>query len=522
MQELIHNPILPGFHPDPSAIRVGDTYYVAVSTFEWYPGVEIFASKNLRDWKSVARPLDTLDMLDMRGEEASGGIWAPNLSWHDGLFHLVYTDMKSGRAPIKDLDNYLITAPDITGPWSERIFLNSTGFDPALFHDDDGKKYLINMVVDFRPGHNRFGGIQLQEYDPEAKRLIGEAHLIDKPRGLREGSNLYKIDGWYYLMIAEGGTGVEHSTVLSRSKSILGPYTDDPDHFLMTSRFAPFHPIQRAGHSSLIETPEGEWYLLHLASRPLSSTGRCVLGRECFLQKLDRTKDGWFRLVQGGVLPATDVEPPFPIEPEQKQVRWDYTFDGKLPDDFFTLREPADPSLFDFSTKKGTLCLHGRHSLFSTYGQALAARRISHFFCTVTTHMTYTSGEFHKAAGLVALYDQENFFYLERSWDEEMGEVLLIAGCDNGTYTETDKTSYQREEIWLRMELSANKLQFLCSEDGKSYRTVGEKRDASILSDEHCRIGRFTGAMVGICAQDLTGSFHSADFDSFTYEAQPS
>jgi xylan 1,4-beta-xylosidase len=136
--------------------------------------------------------------------------------------------------------------------------------------------------------------------------------------------------------------------------------------------------------------------------------------------------------------------------------------------------------------------------------------------------MTYTSGEFHKAAGLVALYDQENFFYLERSWDEEMGEVLLIAGCDNGTYTETDKMSYQREEIWLRMELSANKLQFLCSEDGKSYRTVGEKRDASILSDEHCRIGRFTGAMVGICAQDLTGSFHSADFDSFTYEAQPS
>ena len=249
---MIKNPIIPGFHPDPSAIRVDDTYYVATSTFDWFPGVEILESKNLRDWLLAARPLDRLSLLDMRGEGPSEGIWAPNLSYSNGVFYLVYTDMKNSLTKAKDLDNFLITAPAITGPWSKPIYLNSTGFDPALFHDSDGKKYLINMSWDFRPNHNKFGGIIIQEYSEKEKRLIGEIKMIDKPNGLREGSNLYKIDGYYYLMIAEGGTGFEHSTVISRSKNIFGPYEDMPRHFLMTTRFNPNYPIQRAGHSSLI------------------------------------------------------------------------------------------------------------------------------------------------------------------------------------------------------------------------------------------------------------------------------
>lgn len=518
MVTTITNPVLTGFHPDPSAIRVGKTYYVATSTFEWYPGVEILSSENLRDWHTVSRPLMREAQLDMRGEAASCGIWAPNLSYYEGVFYLVYTDMKNAKTPIKDLDNYLVTAKDIKGPWSEPIYLNSSGFDPALFHDEDGRAWLINLTCDFRPGKNRFGGIWLQEYDQRAGKLVGETVMIDPPRSLREGSNLYKIDGWYYLMIAEGGTGVEHSTVISRSRTITGPYEDMPGHFLMTSRYAPFHPIQCAGHSSLIDTPDGKWYILHLGTRPLPSTGASILGRECFLQKLERDKEGWFHLAFGGILPSVETEAPFPLDSKSEKKFWHYDAkSGMLDSDFFVLRESSALSLFDFCTRKGWLRLYGRRSLFSSFTQALAARRVSHFSCRMDTHMEYLSTSPSSSAGLVALYDQENFIYLTRSFDEDLGEVLKIAVGNNGSYTESDMIAYGDRHIHLRMELQGNKLYCFYSRDGVSYQAIGGAKDATILCGEHCRISSFTGAMVGICCQDLAGTHHAADYKTFDY-----
>ena len=161
---MIRNPILPGFNPDPSICRVGGDYYIATSTFEWYPGVQIHHSKDLVNWTLIGRPLTRASQLDMRGNPDSCGIWAPCLSHADGLFWLVYTDVKRYDGNFKDTHNYIVTARDIAGPWSEPFYANSSGFDPSLFHDDDGRKYLVNMLWDWRPGHNRFGGIVLQEY----------------------------------------------------------------------------------------------------------------------------------------------------------------------------------------------------------------------------------------------------------------------------------------------------------------------------------------------------------------------
>ncbi|REJ13534.1 MAG: glycoside hydrolase 43 family protein, partial [Paenibacillaceae bacterium] len=171
--KTIHNPVLRGFNPDPSILRVGDDYYIATSTFEWFPGVQIHHSRDLRHWRLAARPLERRSQLDMLGNPDSGGIWAPCLSYADGLFHLVFTDVKSHVGPFKDTHNYLVTAPSIEGPWSEPIYLNSSGFDPSLFHDDDGRKWLVNMIWDYRKGKNKFAGIALQEYSPEQKRLVG-------------------------------------------------------------------------------------------------------------------------------------------------------------------------------------------------------------------------------------------------------------------------------------------------------------------------------------------------------------
>ncbi len=512
---MIRNPIIPGFHPDPSAVRVGDVYYVATSTFDWFPGVEILSSRNLRDWEVVSRPLSDLSLLDMRGEGPSEGIWAPNLSYSDGLFYLVYTDMKNSLTKAKDLDNWLITAPDITGPWSERIYLNSTGFDPALFHDDDGRKYLINIEWDFRPGHNKFGGVVIQEYSSREKKLVGPVTMIDRPSGIREGSNLYKIDDCYYLMIAEGGTGFEHSCVISRSENIYGPYIDMPGHFLMTTRYSPTHPIQRAGHSSLIDTPDGDWYILFLASRPLQ--GCSILGRECYLEKLERDEDGWFHLEGGGILPRLEVEPPFPLEEKKAEKSFHYTFERGIPDVFFSPRSPLS-GLCSTDNESGVLTLYGRRSLFSNYDVSALCRRVTDFSYDVSTAVDYESGDYHRSAGLLVIYDNENFFFLERTYNEEMGETVVLASSVNGAYSEEAMTPYSLRKIYLKAEGRMNKIRFLFSTDNENWSQIGRVQDALALSDERARLGRYTGTMAGVAAVDLTGTMRSADFYYIDYD----
>ena len=195
---MIHNPILRGFNPDPSILRVDNDYFIAPSTFGRFPGVQIHHSRDLVNWKLLTRPLTRPSQLNMLGNSDSGGIWAPCLTHSDGLFHLIYTDVKHWkRDPYKIAYNYLVTAPSIEGPWSDPVFLNSSGFDPSLFHDDDGRKWLVNMQWDHRKRNNRFSGILLQEYCPRTRSLLGPVKNIylGTDRGLVEGPHLYKRDG---------------------------------------------------------------------------------------------------------------------------------------------------------------------------------------------------------------------------------------------------------------------------------------------------------------------------------------
>ena len=247
---MIRNPILPGFNPDPSILRVGDDYYIATSTFEWYPGVQIHHSRDLVNWRLLTRPLRRASQLNMLGDPDSCGVWAPCLTHSDGLFWLVYTDVKRyGRttvggasgASLRDFHNYLVTCPTIDGEWSDALYLNSSGFDPSLFHDDDGRKYLVNQLWDHRPGRGRFAGIVLQEYSPTQRKLIGEPRNIFKGTaiGFTEAPHLYKRNGYYYLITAEGGTGWGHAITMARSRSLTGPYELHPDKYIVTARDRP-------------------------------------------------------------------------------------------------------------------------------------------------------------------------------------------------------------------------------------------------------------------------------------------
>ena len=222
MSKMISNPVLRGFNPDPSIIRVGETYYIATSTFEWWPGVRLYESHDMVNWTLLPSPLNRVSQLDMKGTCASGGVWAPDLSYNDGVFWLIFTDVKQVEGAFKDCTNYLVTAENIRGPWSDPIRLNGVGFDPSLFHDGD-RKYLVQQTWDFRDYHHTFNGITLTEFDtgtmklmPETERIIWKGSKVK----VTEGPHLYRIGDYYYLFAAEGGTGYEHQESVARSRSL--------------------------------------------------------------------------------------------------------------------------------------------------------------------------------------------------------------------------------------------------------------------------------------------------------------
>ena len=520
--KIIRNPVLPGFHPDPSFVRVGDDYYLVNSTFEWFPGVPIHHSRDLVHWKPIGHILDRTSLLDLRGVADSAGVWAPSLSHHDGQFWLIYTNIKTtamGR-PFKDIKIYLTTAPDILGPWSDPIQLNSIGFDPSLFHDDNGRKWLVNMQWDFRKGRPRFAGIVLQEYDHQQRKLIGPMTNILAKDVLTEGPNLYKVNGWYYLMLAEGGTGWNHGIAMARSRSITGPYELDPCASVITSRDNYGLPLQKAGHGELVQTQSGEWYLAHLCSRPITFERRCMLGRETAIQKVEWSTDEWLRLACGGT--QVDVEVPAPaglVPAPWSEVSSRDDFDSqKLGVHWSSLRVPVDESWLSLRARPDWLRLHGRESLHSLFEQSLVARRLQSFCCTVETCMEFEPIHYTQMAGLICYYDTRTHFYLRVTHDEALGKVLGITLTDDAIYDELITSQIAINDwnrCYLRAVINIQSLQFFASPNGTVWQKIGPALDATKLSDDYGHYLHFTGAMVGLCAQDLNDRTAQADFDYF-------
>ena len=533
---MIRNPILKGFNPDPSICRVDEDYYIATSTFEWFPGVQIRHSRDLAHWRLAVRPLTRASQLDMRGNPDSCGIWAPDLSWKDGLFHLIYTDVKRyGRtttagasgASMRDFHNYFVTAPAIEGPWSDPIHLNSSGFDPAFFHDDDGRSWLLNMLWDHRPGRNRFAGIVIQEYDHAARALVGERVNIFQgtPLGFTEGPHLYKRDGWYHLLVAEGGTNWGHAATMARSRSIAGPYELHPWRQVLTARDKPDAPLHRTGHADLVETPAGETYMVYLCGRPLPNRGRCILGRETAIQKMVWGDDGWLWPAEGEGAPVLETAAPdlpsasWPAEPERED------FDGPdLPSAFQWLRTPEPERIFSLSARPGHLRLYGRETIGSLFTQALVARRIEAFTASIRTRLDFNPAHFQQAAGLVLYYNGAKFHYLHVSHGEEAGRhIRVMSALPDAPMADafTPPIPLPPGPVELRAELDRERLLFAFRPGGDpDWTWLPELFDASILSDEATAPGlpNFTGAFAGIACQDLAGTGRAADFDWFDYE----
>jgi len=250
---MITNPVLRGFNPDPSEVRNGDDYYVAVSTFEWLPGIPIYHSKDLQNWELYTHVLTETNAPDLKKLPSAKGIWAPCLTYSeaDNRFFVVYGVMNSMNARYFDVDNYIISAENINGPWSEPVYLHSSGFDASLLNDDDDKKYIVSLEWENRDGYEKPGFISVAEYDSHTQKMIGYPQKIwtgGTNRGCIEAPHLTKKNGYYYLMCAEGGTGYGHSVTMARSKNVFGPYEGDPKNPIVTSSPGDFNERKDSDH----------------------------------------------------------------------------------------------------------------------------------------------------------------------------------------------------------------------------------------------------------------------------------
>jgi xylan 1,4-beta-xylosidase len=504
----VRNPILRGFNPDPSIVRVGDDYYIATSTFEFHPAVRIHHSTDLVNWTGRTHALDA--GFDLRGIPDSGGVWAPSLTHADGRFWLAYSIVRTMDGDDKDIDNYLVTAESIDGPWSEPVHLGSRGFDFSFFHDPDGTHWIVGVQWDQRPEHPSFGGLVLEQYLPEEKRTSGTATLLHQEPTLVEGPNLYRIGDWYYLLIAAGGTGWNHAITMARSRTRTGPYERDPRPYVLTSRDAPGIPLQKAGHGELVQTAEGEWMLVHLASRPTLHLGErySTLGRETCLQPVIFDEDGWLRLTSGGHHANLGSG-------AAHRASWTDGFDGPVLDSrrWSTLRAAICPDVADLAARPGWLRLRGGHSPASVFDQSMLVTRVEEHETDFSAVVDAAPRTTRESAGIIAWYDRSGWIQLQVTWDVENGRHLRVVSRDQRTTVRSAPIAVPDGPLTLHARLRGADLTFAWTGADGIEQPIDGVFPAWTLSDDHGDRLRFTGLFFGIRADDLDGRGWHADFD---------
>ena len=541
---MIHNPIFKGFNPDPCICRKGDDYYIAVSTFEWMPGIPVYHSKDMKNWELYTHVLTDDEEVDLKKLPSAKGIWAPCLTYceQEDLFYVVYGVMNSMNARYFDVDNFVITAKDIRGPWSKPVYLHSAGFDASMLHDDDGRKWVVSLEWETREGYEKPGAICMVEYSPEKKEVIGYPKRIwngGTDRGCIEAPHLTKRNGYYYIMCAEGGTGYGHSVTMGRSKNVWGPYEKDPQNPIVTSipgdfnerhdpdhlkpkYFNPDSILQKSGHGSYIENELGEVYLVHLTSRPFVPELRCTLGRETAMQKMKWTEDGWLRMADGSNLAKEYFEPSKLPEVPVKQIPDFDDFDDETLGIQYYAPRIMPQRFIDLKSRPGYLRMRGQESRTSLNKVSILARKLTSVHATITTKMEFNPEVHQHSAGLIMYYDNMNYINLRKYYSETLGQnALSIIHLENGEKTEFLNTRIPVDDvpIYLRLHINGRKSYFEWSYDGKDYLAIGKVFDTTKFSDEYCKYGEFTGTFVGITCADRVKHQHYADFDFFEYIA---
>lgn len=513
---IVKNPVLRGFNPDPSILKVGDTFYIATSTFEVYPGIQIHESKDMVNFEVVSQPL-TEDIIDLTNNNPSSGVWAPDITYKDGEFYIVFSNVKTwSRGPFKDVYNYIIHSKSIKGPWSKPVFINSSGFDASLFHDDDGKSYFINQEWDYRGlrGAPCFRGILVQEIDLVNMTLIGEAKNVFRgtDRGLVEGPHIFKRNGYYYLICAEGGTDFNHAESVSRSTNVFGQYITHPNKLILSSKDSDAF-LQRAGHASFVDGGNLGWFMAHLCSRPIDK--KCMLGRETAIQNIYWEND-WPYLKGNTILPYDTYEVKGEVECHlKKEIHYDIESERfKL--DFQTLRRPMDEFI---KKENGKLILTGKQSVDSYYEQMTLQRRIQEFDTTFGCRLTYDPSSFDHMAGIMIRYQEGDLYFIYVTVNEKNERVLrILTQNDFKTEFYNDIEIRVPQSVFLKIHTAYRECRFYYSLDGSDYKMIGPVLDATLLSDQVVKHGGFTGAFYALHVSDLKEAKKEAIFEKIYYK----
>ncbi len=505
------NPILAGFYPDPSVTQVGDTYYLVNSTFSWFPGIPVFRSTDLVRWEQIGNAIDRPGMLDFDGLGMSRGVFAPTIEYNDGLFYIANTCVECGG-------NFILTATDPAGPWSDPVFIPEVGgIDPSVFFDVDGKMYLMNN--DEPPGGSTYDGhraIWIREIDPVTFQPVTEPVVIidggvrpeENPIWI-EGPHIYRIGDWYYFSCAEGGTSLEHSQVILRSKSVLGPYVPYEDNPILTQRDLSDDrpdPVTALGHADFVQDAEGGWWAVFLGIRPYEVWNHNT-GRETFLAPVE-WRDGWpVILDKGEVLTFSVPVPagaPMPdsVQPVSGNFTIEYTFDeNEVGPEWMTPRVPTDKW---YSLVDGALVIEARPEGLGDGGQpSLLARRQQHHNSEAETALLFQPKSMGDEAGLVAFHDDFNFVAIGIGLDASGQREVRLTHNENGDKTILARQAIPDEEntpIHLKVTTAGRNHDFGFRTGRGTWTLLADDLDGRALSMERVDGFSFTGVMFGVYA----------------------
>lgn len=505
------NPVLAGFHADPSIVAANGRFYLVNSSFTYFPGIPVFESTDLVHWKQIGNVIDRPTQLDFDGLSVSRGIFAPTIEFHDGTFYVVTTATDSGG-------NFIATARDPAGPWSDPHWLPTIGgIDPSLFFDDDGKVYLLNN--DEPPGPVRYDGhraIWMQQIDLARLQPVGPRKVLidggvepEKNPIWIEGPHIYKRDGWYYLSDAEGGTGPQHSQVVLRSREVWGPYVPYPGNPILTQRDLPADrplPITNAGHADLVEGPDGSWWAVFLASRNYQQR-HYNTGRETYLLPV-QWRDGWPEILPAGQTIPYVAKAPSWMRGEAKQapstgnfVHRD-EFDGPaLASEWLRVRVPKQ-AWADLAARPGSLAVHPlAEGLETLRNPAFLGRRQQHLRFEASAAMTRPAAGV--AAGMAAFQSEAYWYFLGVRNAEGGRMTVFLEGRDGSGSTRTLATRDVDATEALRLKIEGNDGDYAFAfdlGDGRDWQVLASQVDGTVLSTD--RAGGFVGALLGPFARD--------------------
>jgi xylan 1,4-beta-xylosidase len=495
------NPIIPGFHPDPSICRVGQDYYLVNSSFEYFPGIPIFHSRDLVNWRQIGHCLTRTSQLDLNRTNSNGGIAAPTIRYDNGTFYVIVTETgKKG--------NMFVTAKDPAGPWSEPVYLITDGFDPSLFFDDNGKVYLQSQEGDGRESH-----IIQYQIDLTTGCRIGQKKSIWAGDGdiWLEGPHLYKINALYYLTAASGGTGSNHHQLIAASNHVFGPYTDCPLNPILSHQ-GTAEPIQCTGHADMFQDHNGRWWAVFLAVREMN-VGYSSLGRETFLAPV-LWKKGWPVIGSDGKV-SLRMRGPLPEVCSWEQVPARDEFDSSdLPARYVFLRNPK-PGSFSLRERPGWLRLHGNGIIMSNQDAcAYIGRRQQDFNAVVRVKMEFGPQKIGEEAGLSIRLNEKAHYEIAVIRRSDV-DRCMVRSCIGSETHFVDSIDVTGTTFYLQIECSHERYVLSCFSDSISSVTLAELESRPLSMETW---NSFTGVVIGMYATgNEKACIAPADFDWMEY-----